>query len=236
MTEAQELSPVDDNTQQPVAVPQEVLAEVERLRAHVADMSAENARFREQRRMAEDRAVAAEKQLKTERQRLGSSPTLDPDTQARLDRFDELQKRVSELEAERDQSRKTAREEKIKSAAVAAFSERGAINAANLYRRWKDDLVLRDDGSVAAFDGGIERSLDQFVEDLRAPGSPNAYEFQPSGARGTGAVGSQPMATQGIPNPYAAGTRNFAAAVALESGTPEEQALAARFKAEAGVK
>ena len=236
MTEAQELSPVDDNTQQPVAVPQEVLAEVERLRAHVADMSAENARFREQRRMAEDRAVAAEKQLKTERQRLGSSPTLDPDTQARLDRFDELQKRVSELEAERDQSRKTAREEKIKSAAVAAFSERGAINAANLYRRWKDDLVLRDDGSVAAFDGGIERSLDQFVEDLKAPGSPNAYEFQPSGARGTGAVGSQPMATQGIPNPYAAGTRNFAAAVALESGTPEEQALAARFKAEAGVK
>ena len=219
-----------------MAVPQEVLAEVERLRAHVADMSAENARFREQRRMAEDRAVAAEKQLKTERQRLGSSPTLDPDTQARLDRFDELQKRVSELEAERDQSRKTAREEKIKSAAVAAFSERGAINAANLYRRWKDDLVLRDDGSVAAFDGGIERSLDQFVEDLKAPGSPNAYEFQPSGARGTGAVGSQPMATQGIPNPYAAGTRNFAAAVALESGTPEEQALAARFKAEAGVK
>ena len=236
MPEANELSPVDNNTQQPVVVPQEVLAEVERLRAHVADMKQENSLFREQRRIAEERAVTAERTLKAEKQRLGSSPTLDPDQQARLDRFDELQKRVSELEAEREQDKNAVRAERIKSAAVAAFTERGAINAANLYARWKDELVLRDDGSVAAFDGGVERSLDQFVEDLRAPGSPNAYEFQPSGARGSGAVGSQPSSTQGMPNPYAAGTRNFERVIALESGTPEEQALAARFRAEAGIK
>ena len=236
MTEAQELSPVDDNTQQPVAVPQEVLAEVERLRAHVADMSNENARFREQRRIAEERAASAEKQLKAERQSRGSSSALDPDIQARLDRFEELQSRVSELETERAQDKKAVREERIKSAAVAAFTERGAINAANLYRRWKDDLVLREDGSVAAFDGGIERSLDQFVDDLKAPGSPNAYEFQPSGARGSGAVGSQPSSLQGIPNPYTGPGKNFTKAMELENGTPEEQALAARFRAEAGVK
>ena len=236
MAEAKDLSPVDNNSQQPVVVPQDVLAEIERLRAHVDDMKQENSRFREDRRLAEDRAVAAEKALKAERQARGSSPSLDPDTQARLDRYEELLKRVSELESEREQDKQVVRQEKIKSAAVAAFTEKGAINAANLYRRWKDDLVLRDDGSIAAFDGGIERSLDQFVEDLKAPGSPNAYEFQPSGARGTGAVGSQPSSLQGIQNPYAGPGKDFTKALMLETGTPEEQALAARFKAEAGVK
>ena len=42
MSEAQELSPVDNNTQQPVAVPLEVQAELERLRAHNQQLAQEN--------------------------------------------------------------------------------------------------------------------------------------------------------------------------------------------------
>ena len=233
MSEAQELSPVDNNTQQPVAVPpsDSHLVELERLRAHNQQLASEQSKYREERRLAEERAAAAEQKLKAF-QRSGSSQPLDPDQQAKLNSFDELQKRVSTLETELDRRDELVRKERIKSEALDAFSRGGAINGKHLYEARKNDLILRDDGSVVGLDGGVERPLDQFVEGLKAPGSAWAYQFQASGARGSGAVGSQPTSTEGIPNPYLTG--NFAAAVALEAGTPEEQALAARFKAEAG--
>ena len=235
MSEANELSPVDNNTQQPVVVPpsDSSLDELERLRAHNQQLAAEQAKYREERRIAEDRAAAAERKLKGF-QRAGSAQPLDPDQQARLNSYDELQKRVTTLETELKARDEQVRSERIKSAALNAFSRGGAINGEHLYEARKNDLVLRDDGSVVGLDGGVERPLDQFVEGLKAPGSAWAYQFQASGARGSGAVGSQPTSTEGIPNPYLTG--NFAAAVALEAGTPEEQALAARFKAEAGKK
>ena len=235
MSEAQELSPVGDNTQQPVAVPpsDSSLVELERLRAHNQQLASEQAKYREERRLAEERAAAAEQKLKGA-QRLGSSQALDPDQQARLNSYDELQKRVTTLETELKSRDEQVRSERIKSAALNAFSRGGAINGMHLYEARKNDLVLRDDGSIVGLDAGVERPLDQFVEGLKAPGSAWAYQFQASGARGSGAVGSQPTSTDGMPNPYVTG--NFAQVVALESGTPEEQALAARFKAEAGKK
>jgi hypothetical protein len=233
MSEAQELSPVGDNTQQPVAVPEEVLAENQRLRAHNQQLAQENSDYRARARNADERAAAAEQKLKG-LQRAGSSQPLDPDQQARLNSYDELQNRVSTLETELKSRDEQVRSERIKTAALNAFNQGGAINGMHLYEARKNDLVLREDGSVAALDGGVERSLDQFVEGLKAPGSAWAYQFQASGAKGSGAVGSQPTSTEGMPNPYVTG--NFAAAVALEAGTPEEQALAARFKAEAGKK
>jgi hypothetical protein len=233
MSEAQELSPVDNNTQQPVAVPEEVLAENQRLRAHNQQLAQENSGYRERARNADERAEAAEQKLKG-LQRAGSSQPLTPDQQARLNSFDELQNRVSTLETELKSRDEQVRSERIKSEALNAFNKGGAINGMHLYEARKNDLVLREDGSVVGLDGGVERPLDQFVEGLKAPGSAWAYQFQASGARGSGAVGSQPTSTEGIPNPYLTG--NFAAAVALEAGTPEEQALAARFKAEAGKK
>ncbi len=233
MSEAQELSPVDNNTQQPVAVPPEVQAELERLRAHNQQLAQENSGYRERARTAEERAANAEKALK-EQKVLGSSQGLTLDQQARLERDDELQKRVQTLETELKQRDEQVRLERIRNAAIEAFNQAGAINGSHLYEARKSDLILRDDGSVAALDGGVERSLGQYVEGLKAPGSAWAYQFQASGAKGGGSVGSQPNAAEGIANPYLTG--NFAAAVALEAGTPEEQALAARFKAEAGKK
>ena len=233
MSEANELSPVDNNTQQPVAVPPNDPrnAEIERMRAHIQTLTSEQSKYREDRRLAEERAKAFEQQLSSI-PKPGSSQALDPDQLARLNSYDELQKRVTGLETELKTRDEQVRSERIKSAALGAFNQGGAINGMHLYEARKNDLVLRDDGSVVGLDGGVERPLDQFVEGLKAPGSAWAYQFQASGARGSGAVGSQPTSTDGIPNPYLTG--NFAAAVALESGTPEEQALAARFKAEAG--
>ena len=233
MSDANELSPVDNNTQQPVAVPPNDPrdAEIERMRAHIQTLTSEQSKYREDRRLAEERATAVEQQLKSV-QKPGSSQVLDADQMARLNSYDELQKRVTGLETELKTRDEQVRSERIKSAALSAFNQGGAINGMHLYEARKNDLVLRDDGSVVGLDGGVERPLDQFVEGLKAPGSAWAYQFQASGARGSGAVGSQPTSTDGIPNPYLTG--NFAAAVALEAGTPEEQALAARFKAEAG--
>jgi len=235
MSEVNELSPVGDSTQQPVAVPPSDPrdAEIERMRAHIQTLTSEQSKYRESRRLAEERAIAAEQQLKSASKLVSSQP-LDPDQLARLNSYDELQKRVSGLETELKTRDEQVRSERIKSAALSAFNQGGAINGMHLYEARKKDLVLRDDGSVVGLDGGVERPLDQFVEGLKAPGSAWAYQFQASGARGSGAVGSQPTSTDGIPNPYLTG--NFAQVVALESGTPEEQALAARFKAEAGKK
>ena len=233
MSEAPELSPVDNNTQQPVAVPQEVQAELERLRAHNQELAQEIFGYRERARTAEERAANAEKALKKQKVE-GSSQGLTLDQQARLERDDELQKRVQTLETELKQRDEAFRSERIKSAAISAFNQAGAINGMHLYEARKTDLVLRDDGSVAALDGGVERSLNQYVEGLKAPGSAWAYQFQASGAKGGGSVGSQPAAGEGISNPYAGPGKDFGRAIALESGTPEEQALAARFKAEAG--
>ena len=232
MSEAQEsVNPVDSATQQPVAVPSEILDELERLRQHNQALAKEQSNYREERRLAEERAVKAEHATRKAKSR---SLELDPDDALRLERFDGLQGRVDELETQLKQRDTAVRQERLKSAAMQTFSQKGALNGEHLYELKKNDLVLRDDGSVAALDGGVERSLDQFVEGLKAPGSPWAYQFQSSGARGMSAVGSQPSATEGVQNPYESG--DFAAVVALESGTPEEQALAARFKSQAGKK
>jgi hypothetical protein len=231
MSESNELSPVGDNTQQPVAVPPELVAEVERLRAHNNELAKEMSTYREQRRLADERAAQAEKQVK---KAAVSSRALDPDQAARLERFDELQKQVDEMESQLKARDAAVRQERLKNAALSVFNQKGAINGEHLFELRKSDLVLRDDGSVGALDGGVERTLDQYVEGLKAPGSAWAYQFQASGARGSGAIGSQPSATSGIPNPYLTG--DFETAVKLEAGSPEEQALAARFKAEAGKK
>ena len=82
MSEAQELSPVDNNTQQPVAVPQEVQAELERLRAHNQQLAQEIFGYRERARSAEERAADAEKTLK-EQKVAGSSQGLTPNRRKR---------------------------------------------------------------------------------------------------------------------------------------------------------
>jgi len=89
MSEVNELSPVGDSTQQPVAVPPSDPrdAELERLRAHNQQLASEQSKYREERRLAEERAVSAEQKLKSV-PKVGSSQPLDPDQLARLNSYD----------------------------------------------------------------------------------------------------------------------------------------------------
>ena len=228
MSEAQEsVNPVDSTTQQPVAVPPELMAEIERLRAHNQQLAAEQSKYREERRLAEERAAAAEAQAK-KASKAGSARQLDPDQEQRLERFDALQNRVGELETQLKQRDEAVRQERLKSAAISAFNKGGAINGEHLYELRKGDLVLGDDGSVKALDGGVERTIDQYVSSLKAEASPWAYAFQASGARGMSSVGTSSQGS-GEANPYLTG--NFAAVCELEESDP---ARAAQLKAQAG--
>ena len=228
MSEAQEIvDPVDSATQQPVAVNPELTAELERLRAHNQQLAAEQSKYREERRLAEERAAAAEAKVK-KMGSTGSAGGLDPVQEQRLERFDALQNRVGELETQLKQRDEAMRQERLKSAAIAAFNKGGAINGEHLYELRKGDLVLSEDGSVKALDGGVERSIDQYVQGLKSETSPWAYAFQASGARGMSAVGTSSQGS-GEANPYLTG--NFAAVLELENTDP---ARAQQLRAQAG--
>ena len=228
MSEAQEtVNPVDSAAQQPVAVNPELTAELERLRAHNQQLAAEQSKYREERRSAEERAAAAEAKVK-KMNAAGSAGGLDPDQEQRLERFDALKNRVGELETQLKQRDEAMRQERLKSAAISAFNKGGAINGEHLYELRKGDLVLSEDGSVKALDGGVERTIDQYVSTLKSESSPWAYAFQASGARGMSAVGTSSQGS-GEANPYLTG--NFMAVCELEESDPQR---AAQLKAQAG--
>jgi hypothetical protein len=230
MSEVNEsVNPVDSATQPPVAVPTTDPrdAEIERLRAHNQQLAAEQSKYREERRLAEERAAQAEAQIK--KARAGSSRQLDPDQEQRLERFDALQNRVGELETQLKQRDEQMRKDRLKTAAISAFNKGGAINGEHLYEARKHDLVLGEDGQIKALDGGVERTIDQFVSGMKSENSGWDYHFRASGARGMSAVGSSPTPAAGSENPYIAG--NLTKIVELEQSDPD---LAARFKQQAG--
>jgi chromosome segregation ATPase len=227
MSEAQEsVGSVDPTGQQPVAELGELQKEVERLRAHNQQLAAEQSRYREERRLAEEIAAKAREQAKKAEVR---GQQLNPDQEQRLERFDALQSRVSELETQLRQREEAMRKERLRSAAISAFNKHGAKNGEHLYELRKNDLVLGDDGTVRALDGGVERDLDSYASSLKSESSQLAYLFESSGARGMSSVGSSPAAVSGSENPYVTG--RFDKIVELEVSDPE---LAARMKAQAG--
>ncbi len=222
-------NPVDSATQPPVAVPPNDFrdSEIERLRAHNQQLAAEQSKYRDERRLAEERASQAEARIK--KARSASSRQLDPDQEQRLERFDALQNRVGELETQLTQRDEQMRKDRMKTAAISAFNKGGAINGEHLYEARKHDLVLGEDGQIKALDGGVERTIDQFVSGMKSENSGWDYHFRASGARGMSAVGSSPTSAAGSENPYLAG--NLTKIVELEHSDPD---LAVRLKQQAG--
>ena len=120
----------------------------------------------------------------------------------------------------------------IKTSALSAISNSGAVNAEQMLSLLQDKLKKNDNGDVVVLNKGIEQDLGTYIGNLKNPGSGWEHHFKPSSAAG---MGAKPTPTSnvspGMLNPWKEGSINLTRQMILESSEPD---LAAVLKKEAG--
>jgi Skp family chaperone for outer membrane proteins len=119
----------------------------------------------------------------------------------------------------------------IKTSALSAISNSGAVNAEQMLSLLQSKLKRNDSGDVVVLNGGVEQDLGTYIGNLKNPGSGWEHHFKPSSAAG---MGAKPTPTSnvspGMLNPWKEGSINLTQQMVLESNEPE---LAAVLKKEA---
>ena len=139
--------------------------------------------------------------------------------------------KIAELNQQLEDLRKSNEAETAKTAALAAISDSGAINAEQTLSLLQSKLKKNDDGKVVVLNGGIEQDLSTYIGNLKNPGSGWEHHFKPSSAAGMGAKPTPNSAVSpGMSNPWKEGSINITRQMALEATEPE---LAAVLKREA---
>ena len=137
----------------------------------------------------------------------------------------ELEQKLADLRA----SNETAA---MKTSALSAISQSGAINAAQMLQLVQGNLKKAEDGSVKVLNGGVEEDLNVYLAKLKNPGSGYEHHFKPSAQAGMGAKPTTGTAgAAGVANPWLEGSINLTRQMALEATDPD---LAAVLKREAG--
>ena len=137
----------------------------------------------------------------------------------------DLERQLAELRA----SNETAA---MKTSALSAISQSGAINAEQMLQLVQGKLKKADDGSVKVLNGGVEEDINVYLSKLKNPGSGWEHNFKPSTQAGMGAKPTTGTAgAAGIANPWLEGSMNLTRQMALEATDPD---LAAVLKREAG--
>ena len=137
----------------------------------------------------------------------------------------ELEQKLADLRA----SNETAA---MKTSALSAISQSGAINAAQMLQLVQGNLKKAEDGSVKVLNGGVEEDLNVYLAKLKNPGSGYEHHFKPSAQAGMGAKPTTGTAgAAGIANPWAEGSINITRQMALKITDPD---LAAVLEREAG--
>ena len=120
----------------------------------------------------------------------------------------------------------------IKTSALSAISNSGAVNAEQMLSLLQDKLKKNDNGEVVVLNKGVEQDLGTYIGNLKNPGSGWEHHFKPSSAAG---MGAKPTPTSnvspGMLNPWKEGSINLTRQMILESSEPD---LAAVLKKEAG--
>ena len=120
----------------------------------------------------------------------------------------------------------------IKTSALSAISNSGAVNAEQMLSLLQDKLKKSDNGDVVVLNKGVEQDLNTYIGNLKNPGSGWEHHFKPSSAAG---MGAKPTPTSnvspGMLNPWKEGSINLTRQMILESSEPD---LAAVLKKEAG--
>ena len=139
--------------------------------------------------------------------------------------------KIAELNQQLEDLRKSNEAETAKTAALAAISDSGAINAEQTLSLLQSKLKKNDDGKVVVLNGGIEQDLSTYIGNLKNPGSGWEHHFKPSSAAGMGAKPTPASAVSpGMSNPWKEGSINLTRQMALEATEPD---LAAVLKREA---
>ena len=120
----------------------------------------------------------------------------------------------------------------MKTTALSAISEAGAINANQMLQLVQNNLTKTEDGSIKVLNGGVEEDINLYLAKLKNPGSGYEHHFKPSSQAGMGAKPTTGTAgAAGIANPWAEGSINLTRQMTLEATDPD---LAAVLKREAG--
>ena len=119
----------------------------------------------------------------------------------------------------------------IKTSALSAISNSGAVNAEQMLSLLQDKLKKSETGEVVVLNGGVEQDLGTYIGNLKNPGSGWEHHFKPSSAAG---MGAKPTPTSnvspGMLNPWKEGSINLTRQMILENTEPD---LAAVLKKEA---
>ena len=139
---------------------------------------------------------------------------------------------IADLQRQLEELRSSNETAAMKTSALSAISQAGAINAEQMLRLVQSDLKKSDDGSVKVLDGGVEQDINVYLAKLKNPGSGYEHHFKPSTQAGMGAKPTTGTAgAAGVANPWLEGSMNLTKQMALEATDPD---LAAVLKREAG--
>ena len=142
------------------------------------------------------------------------------------------EQQIADLQRQLEELRTSNETAAMKTSALSAISQAGAINADQMLRLVQTNLKRSDDGSVKVLDGGVEQDLNLYLAKLKNPGSGYEHHFKPSAQAGMGAKPNTGTAgAGGVPNPWLEGSMNLTRQMALEVTDPD---LAAVLKREAG--
>jgi hypothetical protein len=218
--------------QQPPAVvapdaPQPVdPAEYQRLVKKLELVQADKAASGEKNQQLNDRLKDLERQLSQRNQQQlqdqGEYKTL---WEQRGQIITDLEKENADLRGQLESVTQAAAHERLRSAAMTSISRSGAIAPDQMFALLQSQL--RDsEGRPVVLAGGAEQPLDNYLANLKAPGSGFEHHFASTGARGMGT--SATTVGSGTDNPYKTG--NLTEIISLEVEKPE---LARALKAEA---
>ena len=139
---------------------------------------------------------------------------------------------IADLERQLTELRTSNEAAAMKTSALSAINQAGAISSDQMLQLVQSKLKKADDGSVKVLDGGVEQDINVYLAKLKNPGSGFEHHFKPSAQAGMGAKPSTGTAgAAGMANPWAEGSINITRQMSLEITDPE---LAAVLKREAG--
>ena len=144
----------------------------------------------------------------------------------------EKEQQIGDLQRQLEELRTSNETAAMKTSALAAISQAGAINAEQMLMLMQNNLRKNDNGNVVVLNGGVEQDITTYLSNLKNPGSGFEHHFKPSSAAGMGAKPTPTSAiSAGMPNPWKEGSINLTRQMALETSDPD---LAAVLKREAG--
>ena len=142
------------------------------------------------------------------------------------------QQEIADLQRQLEDLRTSNETAAMKTSALSAISQSGAINADQMLQLVQSNLKKAEDGSVKVLNGGVEEDINVYLAKLKNPGSGFEHHFKPSAQAGMGAKPTTGTAgAAGIANPWLEGSINLTRQMALEATDPD---LAAVLKREAG--